>query len=351
MKPLSAFFLIATTLSAGSLSPVYTNTDYQITGVSVSKTGRMFVNFPRWSDRYLNAVVEVSKDGSTKPFPDEHWNRWDGKPETAPKQFVCVQSIVADDTDSLWIVDPAAPFTGPAIQYGAKVVKVDLRTNEVTRVYTFTPDVVKPGTYLNDIRIDTARHTAYLTDSGVGGIIIVDTESGQAHRALDSDPSVLKKDGISISVNGKPVLQNGKPPQFNSDAIALSPDKAYLYYQALTGDTMYRVKTDALRNGGNPTPELVAKLFPLDGIWMDKQGHLYLSNINESAVYRFIPGSGSTNKMEKVAQSQDLQWPDTFTQGPDGSIYITSSHINDMPRFHEGKLTSKPTYTVFRLID
>jgi len=156
---------------AASLIPVYRNVDFQITGVSVSKTGRMFVNFPRWSDRYLNAVLEVQKDGSVKPFPDEQWNRWDGKPETAAQQFVCVQSVVTDDTDSLWIVDPAAPMLGPAIQNGAKLVKVDLKTNQVSRVYTFTPDVVKQGTYLNDIRIDTGRHTAYLTDSGVGGIV------------------------------------------------------------------------------------------------------------------------------------------------------------------------------------
>ncbi len=329
---------------AASLIPVYRNVDFQITGVSVSKTGRMFVNFPRWSDRYLNAVLEVQKDGSVKPFPDEQWNRWDGKPETAAQQFVCVQSVVTDDTDSLWIVDPAAPMLGPAIQNGAKLVKVDLKTNQVSRVYTFTPDVVKQGTYLNDIRIDTGRHTAYLTDSGVGGIVILDTESGKAHRALDGDKSVLKEEGISISVNRQPVMENGKPPQFNADAIALSLDGNYLYYQALTGATLYRIATGALRDGSQATPEVVAKTFPLDGIWMDRQGRLYLSNINESAVYRMAPGG----KPEKLAQSKDLEWPDTFTQGPDGAMYITSSHINDMPQFHQGKSTRKDPYTVFR---
>jgi hypothetical protein len=29
-----------------------------------------------------------------------------------------------------------------------------------------------------------------------------------------------------------------------------------------------------------------------------------------------------------------LRWPDTFSQGPDGAIYVTASHIQDSPWFH-----------------
>src|SRR6476660_6992069 len=155
------------------LSPVYQNNDFQLTGVTVSLGGRMFVNFPRWSDKYLNAVVEVLKDGSVRPFPDESWNRWDKKPENAPKQFICVQSVVADDQNTLWIVDPASPLIAGVVPGGAKVVRVDLGTNKVTRVYTFGSDVVKQNSYLNDIRIDNRQGFAYMTDSGPGGIVVL----------------------------------------------------------------------------------------------------------------------------------------------------------------------------------
>src|SRR5579875_413153 len=77
--------------SGPSLTEVYHNNDFQLTGISVSKTGRLFINFPRWSPEYLNAVIEVMPDGSAKPFPDEDWNRWDLTPPTASKHFVCVQ--------------------------------------------------------------------------------------------------------------------------------------------------------------------------------------------------------------------------------------------------------------------
>ncbi|MGI9074470.1 MAG: hypothetical protein ACR2JB_24860 [Bryobacteraceae bacterium] len=113
------------------LTLVYQNNDFQITGVTVSRTGRLFVNFPLWSTEYLNAVVEVQKDGTAKPFPDEYWNRWDRKRDTARKQFVCVQSVVVDDTDTLWVVDAAAPMLASPVPGGAKLVKIDLQTNRV----------------------------------------------------------------------------------------------------------------------------------------------------------------------------------------------------------------------------
>lgn len=346
--------LLAVAISAAgdspkSLTQVYSNNDFQITGVTVSNSGRLFVNFPRWSDQYQNAVMEVKKDGSAQPFPDEYWNRWDKTPALAGKQFVCVQSVVVDSNDTLWVLDPASPLITTVVPGGAKLVSISLSTNKVTRVYSFGPDIAKPNSYLNDIRIDTARNTAYITDSGVGGIVVLDIQSGQAHRALDGHPSVQPETGVSISVNGKPVVgPTGKPPQFASDGIALSRDGNYLYYQALTGATLYRVKTSALRQGANTgaAVERVAKTFPVDGLWIDKQDRVYLSNINESAVYRMEKGGS----LQKVASDSRLEWPDTFSQGPDGAIYITASHINDGPQFNHGKSTRKLPYTVFKFL-
>lgn len=332
------------------LTTVYENNDFQLTGVTMSPGGRMFVNFPRWSDKYLNAVVEVQKDGRARPYPDEFWNRWDKKPENAPKQFVCVQSVVADDQNALWILDPASPLIAGVVPGGAKLVRVDLGTNKVTRVYTFGPDIAKPNSYLNDVRIDNRLGVAYMTDSGPGGIVILDLKSGTAHRALDGHPSMLPEPGTRISVNGKPVIgPDGKPPQFASDGIALSHSGQYLYYQALTGASLYRIRTALLRGSGSDPKsvgagvEKVATTFPVDGLWMDAQDRVYLSNINESAVYRL---SGA--KMEKLASDPRLEWPDTFTQGPDGALYITASHINDSPQYNHGKSSRTKPYAVFR---
>ena len=318
----------------------------------MSKTGRIFINFPRWSDHYLNAVVEIEKDGTTKPFPDEYWNRWDMKTETAGKQFVCVQSVVVDSNDHLWVVDAAGPLLGPVVAGGPKLVEIDLQSNQVVRIIPFSPDVAKPGSYMNDIRIDNQKQTAYLTDSGEGGLVIVNLNSGKAHRFLDGEASVLPEQGVRIQVNGKEILENGKPPQFKADSIALSPDGSYLYYKAITANTLFRVKTEILRDPHQESAKVASQvekagtIFPTDGFWMDAKGNLYLSDLTHNAVVRRSP-DGS---LKTVARDPRLQWPDTFSEGPDGAIYITASHINDSPRFNQGKSTRKLPYAVFKFM-
>lgn len=332
---------------SSKLTEVYRNDDFQLTGITVSKQGRIFVNFPRWSAEYLNAVVEVMPDGSAKPFPDEDWNRWNLAPATAASHFVCVQSVVVDDQDSLWILDAAAPMLMSIVPGGPKLVQVDLRTNKVVRTIPVPPDVAKTNTYLNDVRFDNERQFAYITDSGLGGIIVVNLATGKSHRHLDGSPSVTPDKSIKIVIEGKPVVgPTGETPPFHSDGIALSPDKQFLFYQPIAKTTLFRVATEALRNpSGQPTAEAYAKTLPVDGIWMDAKGDIYLSDLEHLAVSRLT----SDRKVEVVVSDPRLRWPDTFSQGPDGALYITASHINDSPSYNKGKSVRTMPYQAFRL--
>ena len=82
---------------------------------------------------------------------------------------------------------------------------------------------------------------------------------------------------------------------FNADGIELSKDGQTLYWQALTGKTLYRAPTSVLQDA-NAGPdavvqrvEKVAIAEPVDGLWLDAQGRFYLSAFQDNAVKVLTP--------------------------------------------------------------
>ncbi|MFP3546641.1 L-dopachrome tautomerase-related protein [Rhizobium sp. SIMBA_035] len=313
----------------------------QVTGVTVSEDGRIFVNFPGWSEDVPISVAEVIMGGSVKPYPNDEWNSWRNAKmsEISPKDhFVTVQSVVADGRGSLWVVDPAAPNSEKTVKDGPKLVQIDLKTNTVKRVYPFGPEIDGPASYLNDVRIAPDGAFAYFTDSGTpGGLVVLDLTSGKAWRVLSDDPSTQFEKDVVAQVDGKPLRRpDGRQPLFNADSIALSQDGKTLYWKPLTGKTMYHITTEALRMAGqDPSaarPEKFADTEPTDGLWIDDQNRIYLSTIQDDGIKVLGPDGAVT----PLLQDGRLRWPDTFSQGPDGTMYITASHIQDSPWFHQG---------------
>jgi len=320
------------------LQPVATF-DHQVTGVTVAPDGRIFVNFPRWTEDTPVSVAELMPDGSTKPYPSEEWNAWRNArmSEVSPSDhFVCVQSVVADRRGSLWVVDPAAPNAEKTVKNGPKIVEIDLKSNNVKRIFPVSPEVAGPASYLNDIRIAPDGRFAYLTDSGSpGGLVVLDVQSGQAWRVLSDDPSTQFDPSVTVMTDGQPLRRpDGRQPLFNADSVALSQDGNTLFWQALTGKTLYRIATSAIQSAAAASqarPEKVATTEPVDGLWTGQKDEIYLSSIANNAIKVVNPADGS---VRQLLTDSRLRWPDTFSQGPDGAIYITASHIQDSPWFH-----------------
>jgi sugar lactone lactonase YvrE len=313
--------------------------EHQVTGVTVSRDGRIFVNFPRWTEDAPISVAEVTREGQIKPYPDDQWNSWRNAKKnqmSAEDHFVCVQSVVADAHGNLWVVDAAAPATAAVVQGGPKLVRIDLKTNKVAQVIRFDETIAPQGSYLNDVRFSPDGRHAYLTDAGAkGALVVVDLRNGKARRLLHGHASTQPEKDVVVRIDGKELRRpDGRGVEFAADSIALSPDGRTLYWKALTGRTLYRITTDALENPRLSEKDIearvqrVAETEPTDGLWIDGQGRLYLSAIEQDAV-KVRDG----DRITTLVQDKRLRWPDTFSEGPDGTIYVTSSRIQDMSWF------------------
>jgi sugar lactone lactonase YvrE len=340
----------AVTSRAAELVEVASFDNQQVTGVGVSaKTGRVFVNFPDWSDDHLLSVAEIV-DGKPKPFPNDDWN----KPGPAGSHFICVQSVVVDEQDNLWILDPAAPKMKEIVKGGPKLVKVALATNQVMQIIPFGEEVAPAKSYLNDVRIDTAANVAFITESGKGAIIVVDLKTGKARRLLDGHKSTQPEKDVKLTVDGKQLIaeETKKPPQIASDGIALDSKNGYLYYHALTGHTLYRIKTAFLldeklsKSDLESKVEKVAQTAPPDGMLEAPDGSVYLTDIEGNAIVRW---NAAANEIEPVITDKRLSWPDTLAWGPAGELYVTASQIQNMPRFNSGKSMRTEPYKLWKV--
>jgi sugar lactone lactonase YvrE len=318
----------------------------QVTGVTVTDTGRLFANFPRWREGIPFSVVEVAQNGTFRPYPDESWNRWDGHPRI--NRFTCVQSVLAHG-DELYVLDPSSPNLAGVIG-SAKLFVFDLKTNQLKRTYEFDHNVAPQKSYLNDLRIDNSNDKIYITDSGLGAIVVLSIKSGKARRLLSNHPST-KAENITLQIDGKAFLRNGKPPRIHSDGIALNAKEGYLYYHALTGYHLYRVPTQALVAAfQDPLEEasLESKIEDLgktpapDGMIFDRAGNLYFADLeNNSVVYRTPSG-----EIRTLAQDSRIRWADTFTIDSQNHLIFTNSRIHEVPAAGSIKDTDFPIYSL-----
>ncbi len=323
---------------------------HQVTGVTVARDGRIFVNFPRWTEDSAVSVGEL-KNGQVVPFPNAEWNAWRNAKKdevTASDHWVCVQSVVADAHGDVWVLDAAAPAMGAVVKDGPKLVRIDLATNRPARTIAFDETVAPQGSYLNDVRFAPDGKTAYLTDSGAkGALVVVDLETGSSRRVLDGHPSTQPDKAVTVMYDGKPLRRpDGRGVEFSADGLALSGDGATLYWQAIKGRTLYSVPTSALRTPGVAVADQIVSVGdngPADGLLISRRdGRMYVSSPQDDSIkVRDLSNRGSP--LATVVHDKRLRWPDTFTEGPDGTIYVTTSRIQDSAFFEPSAPAALPT--------
>ncbi len=342
----------------GQIEPVACFFHAMPTGVTVSQSGRVFVNFPKWGDKVAHTVAEI-KRGKEVAFPSAEFNTFEEN--KAGERLVSVQSVVVDPADRLWILDTGRIEWGPPKPNGPKLVCVDLRTDKVVNIILIPPDVALTDTYLNDVRFDLKKGKAgfaFITDSSGKnpGIIVVDLASGKSWRKLTKHESTMPVSDFISLVEGSPMMnrpadRQASPVQVGADGIAISNDGKRLYYCPLSSWALYSVDTEALTNQ-EMTDETVAKTVVYegsktasDGLESDADGNIYVTAYDHNAILVRKPDKSH----HTIVSDPRVLWPDTLSVASDGYLYFIANQLHRQKQFHNGQDLREKPYMLFRV--
>jgi hypothetical protein len=321
-----------------------------LNGVAVSPQGRVFSSFPRWMHAPTPSLGEAMPDGGFRTFPGNEWNEWREGLDPAT-HFVNVHSVCADAENFLWAVDDAAPNHQPRLKGGAKVVKIDLRTNQVVRVYPMDENVAPAGAVLGHMRV-LGKH-AFITESGHGAIIILDQETGATRAVLRGDPKTQADRSIVPVIDGKEFRRaNGQVSVVNVNLLELSNDQRWLYFTCLFGPVLRRIETKYLLDTQLSDAQLsahiedVARIPPCAGFTIDRRGLIYFSAFTENAMLVM----DNDRKPRVLIADPRISFPNEPDIGPDDCLYFPGSQIHRLPGFHaDGKSRVVPPWEVLKV--
>lgn len=305
-------------------------------GITITPDGRRFVALPNWLGPSAGAG-EIGKDGELRPWPGNAWNRWapGGDPT---KSLVSVNAVRLNPKgDELWVVDAGAPLNGQRLPGGSKLVAFDVATGNVKKVHSLDGIFEESNAAPNDIRFHGDH--AYISESGVGSIVMLDLKTDKLRRLLVRHP-LLVMDPVKrpVVIDGKPIRNAaGKPFGTNANQLEVSPDGRWFYIQPLNGG-MARIEASLLTDENTPANTLTealkfwAETPPLSGTAIDTDGTLYLNSVNDRSIRRLKPDG----TMEMVLQDDRLRWPDAPWLMPDGYLWIPIAQLAWTPMLNGG---------------
>ena len=81
-----------------------------------------------------------------------------------------------------------------------------------------------------------------------------------------------------------------------------------------------------------------------DGLTMDVDDNVYLSDMEHSAVVRL----GPDRRLTTLVKDARLRWPDGFSFGPDGWLYVTCSSLQHVLFVSRAEMRAHAPYQIFR---
>ncbi len=306
--------------------------------VAVSRDGRLFFTVHPEARPTGNKLLEYV-DGASVPYPS-------GRAQS--ELFDTVLGLAIDRFNRLWTIDH-----GNHGMRTVRIVAIDLETNKLLREQALDDNVAPAGSFLQDLQVSADGRTIVIADASFWrkspALIVYDVETGQARRLLESHESVAAEDFMIRSGDREMEFMGGIVAlRGGVDGIALGQE--WLYYGALSGSGLYRVRLDDLRDARLPASQLAKRVErisdkPLsDGFSIDVDGNVYITDVEHGAVFVV----GPEQPLATLIQSDDIRWPDALSFGPDGWLYLADSALPELILKSREHIEAAGPYRIFR---
>ncbi len=317
---------------------VVADLDWPPGNIAVSRSGRIFFTYhPEASPP--QHVLELVR----------------GKPIAYPQRlpagvhYQSPLSLRIDRQDRLWVLDNADHGFGRP-----RLIAIDLGSNEVVHRRDFTRAEAGRGSHLNDFQVSPDGKRIYIADASIvrknPALLVYDLESREVRRLLEDHESVTPE-GYTPVVQGRRMLLAGlfavRP---GVDSIALDRAGEWLYFAPVTNTYLYRVRRADLDDAGLAPDALAdrverfARKTLSDGITIDDAGNIYLSDPDESAI-AVLTAKG---ELRTLFKDPILRWPDGFSFGPGGRVYVTCSALHHVILRNRANVRRYAPYQIYR---
>ncbi len=309
-------------------------------GVAITSDGRVLVTLPRIANQGGPSLARIDAGRDVVPYPDAAWNGAGDRPAHPAKDgpgavFVGVTAIREAPDAALWVVDSGVPgFGKPMVHGGARLIRIDPATNQVTRILTVPEQALRQKSLLGEIRFNGTH--AYIADSGAPGLLVLDTDTGDIRRVLDQAPALTAR--RPLTVDGATLRDADKAPIPGGVRLEVSPDGATLYLQPACGP-LSRIDTALLDDLKQPDAAVAAGV----SFWYDTpavggtaimpDGTLLLTDLEDDSVLALSP----ERVVSVLVRDPRLHWADAPFLGHDGTLTIPVSQLDRAAPFQHGK--------------